>query len=76
MVDERTLNCIRESEVDTMEIALRKRMENLLSEGDIETAEVVEATIESLDKINICDESSKWIKDLAYHGNIKDILGR
>lgn len=76
MVDDRTLNCIRESEVDTIEIALNRRMEDLLSEGDVHTAEIIEETIKSLDKVNICDESSKFIRDLAYSGRIKDKLGR
>ncbi len=76
MVDENTVNCLREAEIDTIEIALRKRMEEHLSNGDIETAELIEETVKSLDKINVCDESSKWIRELAYKGEVKDIFGR
>jgi len=55
MVDESTINCLRESEVDTVEIALRKRMEDLISQGNIEQAEVVEDTISSLDRVPVCE---------------------
>lgn len=55
-MDERTLSCLRESEIDTIEIALRKRMEELISEGELEQAEAVENTINSLDKVSVCEE--------------------
>ncbi len=47
-------NCILESDVDTMEIALKKRMEELISEGRVEEAENVEDTIENLDNVPVC----------------------
>ena len=53
-MDERIFNCLRESEIDTIELALRKRMEEYISQGDIEQAEAVEDTINSLDKVPIC----------------------
>lgn len=72
MVDERTLNCIRESEIDTIEIALRHRVEDLISSGDIEEAEVVEGVVKSLDDINVCDEP---VKQLAYESKVKWLRG-
>ncbi len=55
MVYESMLNCLRESEMDTIEIALRKRMETLISEGNIEQAEAVEDAINSLDRVPVCE---------------------
>ena len=72
MVDERTLNCLRESEMDTIEIALRHRVESLISSGDIEEAEVVEGVVKSLDGVNVCDEP---VKQLAYASKIKWLRG-
>ena len=68
MVDESTANCIRESEIDTIEIALRKRVEDLISSGDIKEAEIVEDTIKSLDDLNVCDEP---VKQFAYESKLK-----
>ena len=48
-------SCILESDVDTMEISLRRRMEDLISQGDIEGADKIDNTIKNLDKINICE---------------------
>ncbi len=56
MVYESMLSCLRESEMDTIEIALRKRMETLISEGNIEQAEAVEDTINSLDRVPVCED--------------------
>ena len=57
------LSCLHESEMDTIEIALRKRMEDSISAGNIKEAEIIEDTIKSLDDINVCDTS---VRDLAY----------
>ena len=57
MVFESMLSCLRESEMDTIEIALRKRLEVLISEGNLEQAELVEDAIDSLDKVSVCEES-------------------
>ena len=54
MVD--IVGCVLESEIDTMEIALRKRRDELISSGNIEEADRVDITIESLDKIKVCEE--------------------
>lgn len=52
IVDETTLNCLRESEIDTIGMALReKEDEDLISEGEIEQTEAIEDTINSLDKV-------------------------
>jgi len=72
MVDDTTLNCIRESEIDTIEIALRHRVEDLISSGDIEEAEVVEGVVKSLDDINVCDEP---VKQLAYTSKLEWLRG-
>lgn len=58
MVDLRTVSCLRESEVDTIEMSLRKRMEEHISAGDLEAADAVEDTIKNLDKVQVCDEES------------------
>lgn len=55
MVSKEKIGCLLESEADTIEIALRRRMENLISAGDIESAESVESTIGSLSRIPLCD---------------------
>ncbi len=47
--------CIVESDIDTMEIALRRRMENLISEGDFEGADKIGDTIRNLDKLAVCE---------------------
>lgn len=47
-------NCILESDVDTMEIALRRRMEDLISEGRVDEAESVEDTLGNLDNVSVC----------------------
>ncbi len=66
MVDKATLNCLRESEIDTIEIALKKRMDMLISEGDTESADLIDMTIKSLDNLNVCDEPRMtWLKGLA-----------
>ncbi len=66
MVDEKILNCIRESEIDTIEIALKKRKEDLISEGDVEAADLIDMTLKSLDNLNVCDEPRMtWLKGLA-----------
>lgn len=54
MVDEATLNCLRESEIDTIESSLKTKMEELISAGEIEQAEAVEDTINSLDHVPVC----------------------
>ena len=59
MVDETTLKCLRESEIDTIEIALRKKAEDLVSEGELEQAESVESTISNLDKVPVCIEETE-----------------
>lgn len=71
-MDERTISCLRESEIDTIEIALKKRMEDLLSEGNIDEAEIIEDTIKSLDDIDVCKFSAEvhtsrmeWLRGLA-----------
>lgn len=56
MVDEATLNCLRESEIDTIESSLKTKMEELISAGEIEQAEAVEDTINSLDHVSVCKE--------------------
>ena len=72
MVDERTLNCLRESEMDTIEIALRHRVEDLISNGDIEEAEVVEGVVKSLDGVSVCDES---VRPFVYESKVKWLRG-
>lgn len=72
MADEKTLNCIRESEIDTIEVALRRRVKDLISSGDIKEAEIIEDTIKSLDNINVCDEP---VKQLAYASKIEWLRG-
>ena len=64
-MDEKVLNCLRESEIDTIEIALRKRMEEYISQGDIEQAEAVEDTISSLDKVPVCIDERLSVKGFA-----------
>lgn len=54
MLSQKIVSCIRESQVDTIEVALKKRIEDLISEGDIEQAEAVEDTINDLDMIPVC----------------------
>jgi len=61
MIDERTLKCLSESDADTIEISLRKRMETLISEGNIETAEEVEDVIERLNSVQVCLDSVQRI---------------
>lgn len=48
--------CMLESDTDTIEIALRKRKEELLSVGDIEAADNIESAIRNLDEVSICEE--------------------
>ena len=72
MVDERTLNCLRESELDTIEIALRHRVEDSISSGNIKEAEIIEDVIKSLDGVNVCDEP---VEQLAYASKIKWLRG-
>lgn len=71
-MDERTLSCLRESEIDTIEIALRHRVEDLISSGDVKEAEIIEDTIKSLDNIGVCDEP---VKQLAYASKIEWLRG-
>ena len=56
MAFESMISCLRESELDTIEISLRKRLEVLISEGNIEQAELIEDAIESIDKVLVCEE--------------------
>lgn len=66
MVDEEILSCLRESEIDTIEIALKKRKEDFVSEGNIEAADLIDMTIKSLDNLNVCDEPRMaWLKGIA-----------
>lgn len=66
------LSCLQESELDTIEIALRKRMEDSIAAGNIKEAEIIEDVVKSLDNVNVCNVSAKtyeskvkWLKGLA-----------
>lgn len=65
MVDKRIFGCLRESDIDTIEISLRQKMERLISSGDIEEAENVEETIKNLDRVPMCLEQREAIPRLA-----------
>lgn len=65
MADERIISCLRESDIDTIEISLRQKMERLISSGDIEEAENVEETIKNLDRVPMCSEQREAIPRLA-----------
>jgi len=54
MVFESMLSCLQESEMDAIEIALRKRRDVLISEGKTIQAGLVEDAIDSLDRVNVC----------------------
>lgn len=47
-------SCLLESEIDTIELELRKRKEQLLYSGDIRGADSMQDSIESLDNIPVC----------------------
>lgn len=49
-------SCILESDIDTMEISLRRRMEDLISRGEIDEADKVSDTLSNLDNMNVCEE--------------------
>ncbi len=49
-------SCMAEANIDTAEIALRRRLEDLLSQGDLEGAEKVEEALENLDNVPVCEE--------------------
>lgn len=70
MVDERTFSCLRESEVDTIESSLRTKMEELISAGEIEQAEAVEDTINSLDKVPVCE--GERLDDIHFESMMRD----
>lgn len=55
MVDENTISCLKESDLDTVEVALKKRVEELISQGKISEAEAVEDTLNTLDKVPVCE---------------------
>lgn len=67
MVDEATLNCLRESEIDTIESSLKTKMEELISAGEIEQAEAVEDTINSLDHVSVCEGERLSTKNFTKH---------
>lgn len=48
--------CVLESDLDTMELALRKQIENYISQGDLIAAETVEEAMKSLDRVPVCME--------------------
>lgn len=51
--------CLKESDVDSIEIALKKRKAVLISEGDLETADRIEDVIRSLDHVTVCQEPAR-----------------
>lgn len=54
MPEEDTTNCILENEIDTIEDALRKKLDEHISKGDLEQADATEEAIRDLDKISVC----------------------
>lgn len=56
MVDLLKTYCLLEAEKEGIELSLRKRMEQLISEGDIESAESVEDNLKALDRVRECEE--------------------
>ncbi len=62
-MDEEMIDCMTEAELDAIEITLRRRMEDLLSQGEIEKAERIEDKIESLDHVDLCTESGRELFD-------------
>ena len=62
-MDKDMIDCMTEAGLDTVEIRLRRRMEDLLSEGNIEGAERIEEKIKSLDNIDLCAESGRELFD-------------
>ncbi len=58
------ISCMTEAELDTIEIRLRRKMEDMLSEGKIVEAENIEEAIKSLDDVSLCADINrvKWTK--------------
>lgn len=56
MPDLLTTYCLLEAEKEGIELSLRMRKEQLISEGDIESADAVEDNITSLKRIRECEE--------------------
>ncbi len=66
------LGCLLESDIDTIESSLRTKMEELISAGEIEQAEAVEDTINSLDHVPVCDEN--YMRDVLVGAGVKEEL--
>ncbi len=58
-MDEEMIDRMTEAGLDTIEIRLRQRMEDLLSEGKIKAAEDVEEAIKHLDDVSLCELDEK-----------------
>lgn len=56
MVDLLKTYCLLEAEKEGIELSLRMRKEQLISEGDIESADAVEDNINSLKRVRECEE--------------------
>lgn len=82
-MDNEMIDCMTEAGLDTIEIRLRRRMEDLLSEGKIEAAEDVEEAIKHLDTVPLCELSDTDKAVIGadffsrrYKKPIQDIRGR
>jgi hypothetical protein len=67
MTHKNLISCLRESQLDTIEVALRKEVEDLVSEGKFDQAEIIEEKIESLNYIPVCnteDEGEDFRKSM------------
>lgn len=64
------LGCLLESEIDTIESSLRTKMEELISAGEIEQAEAVEDTMNSLDKVPVCE--GERLSDKHFESMMRD----
>lgn len=48
--------CLIEAEKDSIELSLRKRKEDLINQGDLESADVVEGSIIAIENLEPCAE--------------------
>ncbi len=69
-MDKKILNCLRESEMDTIESSLRTKVEELMSAGEIEQAEAVEDVINLLDKVPVCE--GERLSDKHFESMMRD----
>lgn len=56
MVDLGFISCLFESEKESIEISLKKRIEQLIKEGDFKSANAVEANLGVIKKMKECED--------------------